>query len=59
MRQVLAHLILGAADQMTPPRNARDITAALKAQVHTVPGGHYLIQECPDGVLAAMRRALA
>jgi pimeloyl-ACP methyl ester carboxylesterase len=53
------HLILGAADQMTPPRNAREIGAALKASVHTVPGGHFLMQECPDGVLAAMRQALA
>jgi pimeloyl-ACP methyl ester carboxylesterase len=54
-----AHLILGAADQMTPPRAARDIAAALKATVHTVPGGHFLMQECPDAVLSAMRSALA
>jgi pimeloyl-ACP methyl ester carboxylesterase len=54
-----AHLILGAADQMTPPRNTRAITTALKAQVHTVPGGHFLMQECPDDVLGAMRQALA
>jgi pimeloyl-ACP methyl ester carboxylesterase len=54
-----AHMILGAADQMTPPRNAREIGAALKAKVHTVPGGHFLMQECPDDVLAAMRQALA
>ncbi len=53
-----AHLILGAADQMTPPRNARDIAAALKARVHTVPGGHFLMQECPDDVLGALRQAL-
>jgi pimeloyl-ACP methyl ester carboxylesterase len=54
-----SHLILGAADQMTPSRNARDIAAALKARVHTVPGGHFLMQECPDEVLGAMRQALA
>jgi pimeloyl-ACP methyl ester carboxylesterase len=54
-----AHLILGAADQMTPPRSTREIASALKAAVHTVPGGHFLMQECPDGVLGAMRRALA
>jgi pimeloyl-ACP methyl ester carboxylesterase len=54
-----SHLILGAADQMTPPRNAREIAAALKARVHTVPGGHFLMQECPDDVLGAMRQALA
>lgn len=54
-----AHLILGAQDQMTPPRNAREIGAALKARVHTVPGGHFLMQECPDDALDAMRQALA
>jgi pimeloyl-ACP methyl ester carboxylesterase len=54
-----AHLILGAADQMTPPRAARDIAAALKAKVHTVNAGHFLMQEAPDAVLDAMRSALA
>ncbi len=54
-----AHLILGAADQMTPPRSTRDLSASLKATVHTVPGGHFLMQECPDHVLVAMRHALA
>jgi pimeloyl-ACP methyl ester carboxylesterase len=54
-----AHLIVGAADQMTPPRSTREIASALKAAVHTVPGGHFLMQECPDGVLGAMRQALA
>jgi pimeloyl-ACP methyl ester carboxylesterase len=54
-----AQLILGAGDQMTPPRGAREIAAALKATVHTVPGGHFLMQECPEEALAAMRQALA
>jgi pimeloyl-ACP methyl ester carboxylesterase len=54
-----AHLILGATDQMTAPRAAREIAAALKAQVHSVPTGHFPMQECPDGVLNAMREALA
>jgi len=53
-----AHLILGAADQMTPPRSTRDIATALKATVQTVPAGHFLMQECPDPVLNAMREAL-
>ncbi|HET9976150.1 MAG TPA: alpha/beta hydrolase [Burkholderiaceae bacterium] len=57
--QCPAHLILGAVDQMTPPRAARDIAAALKAPVQTVPGGHALAAECPEAVLAAMRKALA
>jgi pimeloyl-ACP methyl ester carboxylesterase len=54
-----SHLILGAADQMTPPRSARDVAAALKATVHSVPAGHFLMQEQPDAVLHAMRKALA
>ena len=53
------HLIVGASDQMTPPRSTRDIAAALTATVHMAPAGHFLMQECPDGVLAAMRQALA
>ncbi len=53
-----AHLILGAADQMTAPRGAREVAAALKATVHTVPAGHFLMQESPDAVLGVMRRAL-
>lgn len=54
-----AHLIVAAADQMTPPRATRDVAVALNAAVHTVPGGHFLMQEAPAEVLAAMRRALA
>jgi pimeloyl-ACP methyl ester carboxylesterase len=54
-----SHLILGALDQMTPPRSTRDIAAALKATVHRVAAGHFLMQECPDDVLGALRQALA
>ncbi len=54
-----AHLVLAQFDQMTPPKAAKDIAAALKAKVHSVPAGHYLMQECPDGVLNALRAALA
>ncbi len=53
------HLVLGSADQMTAPKVTRDIAAALKARVHTLPCGHCLMQEAPDGVLAALRAALA
>ncbi len=53
-----AHLIAGAADQMTPPRAALAVAAALKATVHTVPGGHFLMQESPDAVLGVLRDAL-
>jgi pimeloyl-ACP methyl ester carboxylesterase len=54
-----AHLVLAEQDQMTLPRHAREIAAALKATVHRVPGGHFLMQEQPDLVLNAMRKALA
>ncbi len=52
-------LILGQADQMTPPRATRDIAAALKARVVTVPSGHHQLAETPDATLAALRAALA
>jgi len=52
------HLVLGAADQMTPPRAAAPLAKLLKAQVHTVPAGHQLMAEAPDAVLAALRSAL-
>ena len=54
-----SHLVLAQRDQMTSPRATKDLAAALKATVHTVPGGHFLMQEQPDAVLNAMRKALA
>ena len=51
-------LVLGALDQMTLPRGAREVAAACKARVHTVPAGHSLMAECPDAVLQAVREAL-
>ena len=54
------HFILGARDQMASPRASRELGAALKAQVVTLPAvGHHLMGEAPDAVLAAMRHALA
>ena len=53
------HFVLGAADQMTLPKAAREIGAALKARVHVVPAGHNLMGEAPDATLAALREALA
>jgi pimeloyl-ACP methyl ester carboxylesterase len=41
------HLVLGAFDQMTLPRGAQAVAGALKAAVHSVPAGHFLMQECP------------
>jgi pimeloyl-ACP methyl ester carboxylesterase len=54
-----ATLVLGEQDQMTPMRAARDIAAALRADVHTLRAGHFLMQEDPEGVLKALRQALA
>ena len=53
-----ATLIMGRADQMTPPRAAREITALLKARVAEVAAGHLQPAEAPDATLAAMRVAL-
>ena len=52
-------MILGTIDQMTPPRAAREIATALKARVVLLPSGHSLLAEVPEGVLAALRDALA
>jgi len=53
-----SHLVLGQFDQMTLAAGAQAVAAALKATVQTVPAGHFLMQECPDGVLNAVRQAL-
>jgi pimeloyl-ACP methyl ester carboxylesterase len=53
------HMVLGAADQMAPPRAAQALAALLRARVHTVPAGHQLMAEAPDVVLAALRAAQA
>lgn len=54
-----AALILGRSDLMTPPRAARDLTAALKARILDVSSGHLQPAEAPDATLAALRVALA
>ena len=53
-----AHLVLSEQDQMTLPRSATAVAQRLKARVHSVPGGHHLMAEQPDAVLAAVRLAL-
>jgi pimeloyl-ACP methyl ester carboxylesterase len=53
-----ATLVLGRDDQMTAPRLAREVAQRLRATVHTVPAGHFVMQESPDAVLAALRGAL-
>jgi pimeloyl-ACP methyl ester carboxylesterase len=55
-----SRLILGGRDRMTLPRHADALADALGATVHTLPqAGHALMQEDPDGLLGALRQALA
>ena len=56
--QCPAHLILGRDDQMTPPRAARELAAALGASVTTLAAGHTLMTEAPEALLNAVRDAL-
>jgi pimeloyl-ACP methyl ester carboxylesterase len=58
LRRCPVDLIVGEADQMTPARATAALAAALQARVTTLPGGHALMQEQPDPVLQALRRAL-
>jgi pimeloyl-ACP methyl ester carboxylesterase len=51
-------LIVGARDQMTPPKATKELAAALKAKAVTVPSGHHMMAEAPDEVLAGLRGAL-
>ena len=51
--------VLGDADQMTPPKATREIATALKARVLTLHSGHSQAAEDPDGLLAALKAALA
>ena len=51
-------LVLGARDQMTSPQAVAPIVAALKPRVVTLPVGHNLMAEAPDGVLDAINDAL-
>jgi pimeloyl-ACP methyl ester carboxylesterase len=44
-------MILGRIDQMTPPKAADTLAAALKADRLVLPAGHSLMGEAPDGVL--------
>ena len=51
-------LITGTRDQMTPPKATKELAAALKAKVVSVPTGHNLMAEAPDAVLTGLRGAL-
>jgi len=52
--------VLGALDQMTPPKAAQKLIASARAagrqvQVVTLPVGHNQMTEAPDAVLFALR----
>jgi pimeloyl-ACP methyl ester carboxylesterase len=52
--------VLGSQDQMTPPKAAQSLVKQAKhAQVVTLPAGHALMTEAPDGVLAALNKFLS
>jgi pimeloyl-ACP methyl ester carboxylesterase len=57
--QAKSALVLGRLDQMTLPKGATDVARRLNATVHTVPAGHFLMQEAPDPVLNALRTLIA
>ena len=52
-------LIVGARDQMNPPRASAALAQALHAQTVTLAAGHSLMGEAPDGVLNAIRAFLS
>jgi pimeloyl-ACP methyl ester carboxylesterase len=51
-------LVVGAHDQMTPPKAAAPLVQACKPAVVTLPAGHDLMAEDPEGLLNALRTAL-
>ncbi len=53
-----ATVVLGTGDQMTAPRQATEVAAALNARIKRVQAGHSIMVEAPDAVLAALREAL-
>ena len=53
-----ATLILGSRDEMTRPRQAAELAAALRAQTVTLDAGHALMTEVPELLLRAVREAL-
>jgi pimeloyl-ACP methyl ester carboxylesterase len=50
-----AHLVLGARDQMTPPKATMLLQQGLQGQVHTLATGHSVMQEDPEGFLQVLR----
>ncbi|OWQ48019.1 alpha/beta hydrolase [Roseateles noduli] len=55
---VRTEMILGAKDAMTPPKAAKPLAEMLGARVTTLPAGHSLMTEAPEGMLNALKAAL-
>lgn len=53
-----ATLVLGARDQMTLPRQSAQLALALRATTVSLAGGHALMSEAPEALLAALRNAI-
>jgi pimeloyl-ACP methyl ester carboxylesterase len=51
-------LVLGSRDQMTLPQAVAPLVEMLEPRVVTLPAGHNLMAEAPDGLLAAIDQAL-
>jgi len=54
-----SRLILGRSDQMTPAKTSTALASALHADNITLPAGHSLMGEAPEGVLNGIRSFLA
>lgn len=55
---IRSEMILGAKDTMTPPKAAKQLAEMLGARVQTLPAGHSLMTEAPEGMLNALKAAL-
>ena len=45
-------------DCLVPGGQSAELADALKAEVHVLPTGHFLMQESPDGALNALRGSM-
>jgi pimeloyl-ACP methyl ester carboxylesterase len=55
---IRSEMILGAKDAMTPPKAAKPLAEMSGARVQTLPAGHSLMTEAPEGMLNALKAAL-
>ncbi len=51
-------VVLAARDQMTPPKSASALIAALQASVHSLDCGHAVMQEAPEELRKVLTEAL-